>query len=258
MNKILLPLTLLALFEVSSIQASTIFLAGSEAASFHNIPAYNTPVFNQLQGTSTLPILVIDNFNATSGYYSGTYTAAITYVSPTVFNSMTMASLSDYSAIFFASPGTCCSDPSANLGSQGANVATFVAGGGSLYVEDYQGNSAWNPIIGLTVPSSAITSGAPYPGCTDPGVSTAAGLAFGFAPSYSLSCFEHQTYDPTYWAAQGYFALQVAGVGATNPGDWVTMATGFVEPGTVPEPNSIVLVGLGFAGLAALRRHKSA
>jgi len=95
MNKFA-SLTLLALFEVSRFSQHHLS-RGMEAASFHNIPAYNT-LFNQLQGTSTLPILVIDNFSATSGYY--TDTAQRINVSPTVFNSMTMASLSDYSAIF--------------------------------------------------------------------------------------------------------------------------------------------------------------
>ncbi|WP_417069704.1 PEP-CTERM sorting domain-containing protein [Niveibacterium terrae] len=243
-------LAALAFFGVSS-QASTIFLAGSEAASFHHIDAYTNPVFKQLEGTSTLPVLVINNFGATAGFYADTGGVAVTYMSPTEFST---ATLSNYSTMFFASPGTCCGDPYALLGSRGADVAEFVASGGSLYVEDYQGNEAWNAILGLTVPASAITSGATSPDCLDPGLSTPAGLAFGFAPSYSMGCFQHQTYDPEYWAKQGYFALQVSGTDNAQKGHWITMATGFVEPGTVPEPGLMALLGFGLLGLLGMRR----
>ncbi len=245
-------MAVLLLCGASSIYASTIFLAGSEAASYHHIAAYTIPVFKQLQGTSTLPVLVIKDFS-----YAGYATGGVPVAFVTSLDGVT---LSDYSALFFASPGTCCSDPYAALGTHGAEVDAYVEAGGSLYVEDYQGAAAWNPIIGLDVPASAITSGgmATGPGCYDPGVSTANGLLYGFAPSYSLGCFQHQTYDPTYWAAAGYFAFQVSG-SSFKPGDWITMATGFTEPSKeVPEPASVtlLLLGLSMTTVAVYRKKR--
>lgn len=250
----LLVTALTALGLASQATASVIFLAGSEAASFHRIPAYTKPVFQTLQGSSTLPVLVVNNFGASSGFYD-TGGISVVYMTPSQFLS---ATLTDFSALFFASPGTCCSDPSSLLGTRDSDVAGYVAGGGGLYIEDYQADARWDSIIGVPGAIAGVTSGAPTPECKDPGVSTPGGLAFGFAPSYTLGCFQHQTYDPAFWAARGYFALQTSGYRDATFGDWITMATGFRDPDpTVPEPGTLgllVAAGLALIGSRRLRR----
>ena len=253
--RVLSLLAAFALWGASSVQASTIFLAGTDAASFHRDADFVDPVFKQLQDGSSKNVLVVNNFGAGAGFYATS--VGITYVSAAGFAA---ATLSDYSAVFFASPGTCCSDPAALLGARGGDVAAYVAGGGGLYVEDYQGLAAWDPILGIAPGSgaSSVTAGAPFATCIDPGVSTAAGIAFGFKPSYTEGCFVHQMYDPTFWASKGFFALQVSGAAGSggHVGDFVTMASGFIEPGKVPEPASLLLLGSGIAGLVARRRRQ--
>ncbi len=170
--------------------------------------------------------------------------------------------LSAYSAIYVDGDGGCCSDAGGLMdASSSSHLAAFVTAGGSLGIGNYQGDIYWDAALGFTG-ATGVTSG-PVGGdgvlCEDPGVSTAGGLAFGFDPSYTEGCFVHQTYDPDYFASKGYFALQTDGSdGGGHFGDWVTMATGFVDPGhPVPEPTSIALIAIALLGFAATRRSKA-
>lgn len=224
-------------------QASVIFVSGTDAFSFHDQLTFINPVLKALQGASSKSVLVIggNSFSNTSG--------VSTVNGGAILSAADAGSLSSYSAILFQSP--CCSDPAARLNGFQASVDAFVDSGGGIYIEDYQGNAIWDSILNIAVTSVAakVAVGFPSATCIDPGTSTASGIAFGFNPSYTNGCFVHQTYVNSFWTGEGYFALQTG-----NGGQFVTMAKGFADPGKVPEPASIALVGLALLGLGAARR----
>ncbi len=183
---------------------SSIFLLGTDAVSFHRDAAFAGQLWAHLGGD----VAYINNFGV----------SGITTVDgqPVTGFSSVPSSLSGFSALFFASPGTCCSDPSTagSLGitSNASAIASFLAGGGGVAIEDFQGTPAWDSILGFPS-ASGVTFGGSFPICSDPGVSTAAGVAAGFVGNaagpntYVDGCFIHQAYSDSFFAAQGFTSL---------------------------------------------------
>ena len=238
--------------QVANAASGVTFLIGSDVVGLHGDTSYNNPFVDQMANFGSKKLLFVGDKIAIN--YTNA-NVAITFIDATTWNAGT--SLAPYSGVYFDSPGTCCSDPGPTLvAGTAASIASFVAGGGSLGVGDYSGDGFWDSILGFTG-GPGVTTGVGGAICEDPGVSTPGGLLFGFNASYTEGCFVHQAYNPAFWAAKGYFALQTDGaVGSSFNGDWVTMATGFANP--APEPGSIALVGLALAaGAAGLKRRKA-
>ncbi len=187
--------------------APSLFLMGTDAVSFHRDSTFAGQLWAHLGGN----VAYVNDFGV----------RGVTTVDgrPVTGFSSVPPSLSDFSGLFFASPGTCCNDPAtdASLGiaTNASAIASFMAGSGGVAIEDFQGAPAWDSILGFSA-APGVTFGGSFPICSDPAVSTAAGVAAGFIGNgagpntYVDGCFIHQAYSDSFFAAQGFTSLMDA------------------------------------------------
>lgn len=178
-----------------------IFLMGTDAVSFHGDTIFAGQLWAHL-GTN---VAFINDFGV----------SGVTTIDgqPVTGLPSVPASLSGFSALFFASPFTCCSDPStdASLGiaNNTAAIAAFVSSGGTIVIEDFQATPVWDSVLGFTAAPGVTT----FLSCLDPSVSTPAGAAAGFTGNFAGPntyldfCFGHQTYSDSFFATHGYTSL---------------------------------------------------
>lgn len=188
------------------VRRGVIVLEGGDAGPFHRATNYLTELLRGARGDSPLPALAVTNF--------GVGVFAFVGVPTTVVNSLAGVDLNDFSVLYIASPSTCCDDGRRLVTGFEPVIAEYVAGGGSLIIQDYQA-AGWETVLGFSTPVSAVRgysggAGGPVtPGssCFDGNRVTALGLEFGITAAPNLGCFGHQTYDTTFFGPLGFVSL---------------------------------------------------
>ena len=240
-----------------SASAGTLVLEGSDAAGLHHDASYTSQLFSYLQEGSANPVVVFGSA-AMSGLPPGTiYTTDLSGLS-----------IASHSALYIQSPGGCCNQNRTGALTYETQISNFVAAGGSLAIQDYQGGD-WGSILSFNAPSSVIGGyggGAGGPTCFDTEVVTALGIARGFTQPAPSGCWGHQAYDMAYFGPLGFVNLIDSGpqFATLGSGSWSSfMAVGGTlgnpDPtGAVPEPSTwaMMLIGFGFVGGAMRSRRR--
>lgn len=247
--------------DAASAASGFVALEGSDSTALHKDTSYTPQLFSYLQGSSTLPVLVL-----------GTVTALPTGgVATSYKTSLSGVTLSDYSAIYIESPGGCCAADNTVLNSFGSSVNAFIAAGGNLSIENYIGGGYDGVVFGgAAAPAGSILgfgTGSGGSSCTDGEVVTALGISRGFSQPPVDGCWEHQAYESSYWEALGYQNLIASDPAGYTFADGTHLGSAFLARGGtlgapvsgVPEPSTwaMMLIGFGVVGGAMRRGRKN-
>ena len=240
-----------------------ISLEGSDATTFHRDSTYSKQLFKYLKGTSAKKVLV---YNAGGAFFNIDASTGLTNDYTTTLTGVT---LTDYSALYLQTPGTCCSASLTALDTFGASVNSFIAGGGNISIGNYRGGGYDGVVIGGAAAPAGVIEGVGAlnggvgggPGCTDRETVTPLGISKGFSQPAVLSCWSHQGYENKYWGGLGYVDLMHADPAYTFRGGGHDGSSFLVLGGTlgspgIPEPATWAMLVLGFGGVGALVRNR--
>lgn len=247
--------------------AGTVILEGSDAIGLHcgggsaTACDYKNQTWSAIGGSSPLPIAVV-------GTGLGTITSS-TYpvVDFATLDSAGVGALSSYVAIYFVAGSGCCDSAPGDMGTRGADVAAYVAGGGTIEIGNYDGNSGWDFLVGGSGNNAFVggVGGAlTGPSCSDGETVTALGTTNGFTQPGTIGCWTHQGYQMSHFGALGFtksffdsppeFSTDNPGAGAFSS----LLSNGSTVTGaTAPEPSTWIMMLAGFAGLGYVGYRKS-
>jgi hypothetical protein len=251
-----------ALLASTPVQAGvgTVILEGSDSVGYHcsqgNAGAclYMNQTWSALGGSDPRKIAIVgDTTFGSANILANSTTHGVAY-----FTSLAGASanLFDYAAIYFTGNNGCCSSDPASVSGRTGELSAYVAGGGTVQIGDYDGNSGWDFLVG----GSGNTAGAFSAGCSDAETVSATGLANGFTQPPAFGCWTHQYYSTAWFGALGFtksffdFPGGAPGTysGLLSRGSTITGGGGF--GGGVPEPATWAMMLLGFGGIGATLR----
>jgi hypothetical protein len=248
---------------------ATVILEGSDAIGFHcpigeaGACTYMNQVWSAVGGASPLPIAVV----GTS--VTGAPITSATHPVDDFADLSSAGALSQYAALYFVAGSGCCSSDPGDMAGRQTDVAAYVAAGGTVMIENYDGNAGWDFLTGGSG-NNAFVAGVGGalggPGCTDGETVTALGTTNGFTQPPAIGCWTHQAYSEAHFAALGFtlsFFDADPAFAAANPGYGAfssLLSNGRTITGMVPEPSMWTMMVLGFAalGLAGYRRSRKA
>ncbi len=251
-------LLMVCLCAPAAMQAGTVILEGSDAIGYHcrgggnaAACAYTAQVWKALAGSSGKPIAVIGD--TTSGI-----TSQGSGITINTFSSVAAAgTLSQYAALYFEAGGGCCTENDLLITASGATAAVtaYLNGGGTVMIENYVGNAAWDFAVGAGGLGNANETST---GCSDGETVTATGLTNGFTQPAPMGCWEHQAYLMSFFAGrtsingQG-FTLSFFNAPSGFPGYSGLLSNGNTltggAPSTTPLPPTILLILVGLAAI---------